>query len=333
MEVRDSSDEITFGHLARGLKNLYHSFLIRLYLLFQFIIKRWLVLLILILLGIGLGYLRDSRQTTKKKTTFITQINYSGVPVIYDAVDQLAGRIDNRDIDFLKQHHLSRQGKPILKKIKISPVINLNDILRRYTGSPGQESMAEELLKQASKEEKKVLSSPVFEPQYKVHKIEIVASNEADQSTIEGVLNFLNENKTLQKSKEVYQKSLNSKIHEYELNIAQLDSIFQRLGESENAATSAQNIVVLPGTQRSLENMHQILREKGRMMENLEELRADKLSYDEPVALLNTPYWQMDTRLFVKKIVQFPILLIVLYFLFAILAGGIRKGKRLAERN
>lgn len=325
-----SEDEVTFGDLAKGFRHLYHSFLIKMYQFFQFIWKSWLLLLILIIIGAGVGFWLDSRQTPQKKTTLITQINYSSAAVIYDAVDQLNRKIKDNADEFLTHYNLTdKNNRAVLKRVEIAPVVNLNDILSHYHMTPEQDRLAHELIKEAEKEEGDLLTSEVFTSQYKTHKVKVTASKAADQAIIKAVMNYLNANENLQIKKKVYQKSLTTKIHENKLNIIQIDSILQRLGEGNTGMTNSH--IFMP--QRNFADIHLILREKSRLMDELERLQAKYLKYEKPIVILNKPYWQKDTSFFIKRVYKFPAYLVLLYLLIAFLASGIRKGKRLTAHR
>ncbi len=334
METQNAPDEITFGHLAQGIRNLYHAFLMRVYELLRFIYKNWIVFLILILLGFGIGYLMDTQKPAAKNARLIVQLNYSSTPVIYEAIEHLNAKLKGHDYDFLKAHHLYKKGHSLIKEVEITPVVDLSQALQQFRKDSKQGDLVRYLLKQAGKENPEILTSDLFLSQYKLHKIEIKGSRQADPSTLQGILDYLNNNKGLQKAKAVYQKSLAFKIHEHKLNIAQIDSIFKRLGERNTLGSIGNNNPVsLYESGQSILDLSKIIREKRTLMEDLEELQADAVNYDNPVAVLNTPDWTRDVKSFFERILWLPITLVAAYMVLAFAISGIKKGKRLTEQQ
>lgn len=334
MEVQNSTDEITFGHLAKGIRHLYHAFLIRLYKFVQFIYKNWIVLLILILLGFGIGYFLNSQKQPDKEAHIIAQLNYSSVPIIYDAVKQLNEKIKNNDPEFLTSHDLYKNGHSLLKEITITPVVNLDQLIKHYQTNPRESEIAKSLINEATKENDEILTSELFRSQYKLHEITVSATAEADRSAVENIVKYLNDNESLRAVQKVYQKSLQFKIREYELNIAQMDSIFERLGDQNSLITSGTNPISLyDGRPLSFEDLHHTIREKRRLMDDLEEMQADAVKYDNAAVVLNSPEWTMDSQSFFERILWIPVIFVVAYLLLASMAAGIKKGKRLAEQK
>lgn len=330
MATQEPTDEITFGDITKGFKNLYHACLIRLYLFFRFIFKNWIALLLLIVMGATIGYFWNT--TPKQKSTLVTQINFESAHVIYNAVDQLDEKIKNKDKEFLEEYNLYGQEQPLIEKIEIAPVVNLNDIMRNFTPTVGHETLQEILINQAGEEEEELLRSELLIPFYKKHKIDIKASNEAEQSVLDEVISYLNSNELLQDSKGVYQTSLESKIHENQLNIVQIDSLLQKLG-GEHKFNSGDNQVFVNADGSNIEDLHHLLQEKSRIMNDLESLQADQLINHDPVVLLNKGQLETDVDLFYNKILWLPLFLVVIFLIGSLLGSVYNKGKKLVEQK
>lgn len=330
MERQDTSEEITFGHLAKGLRSLYHSFLVGLYRFIRFVIKNGIVLLILLIVGIVISYFLDSRKSVDRQTQLIVQVNFAGVPLTYDAIDQLNGKIKNEDEIFLKKFNLYGKDGSALKDLAVEPVTDFRDVLHQYEDNLGDNTWMADFLGQVLKMQDEFLKSEVFIPQYKRHKIKVKATAGADESTIQGILAYLNTNQKMQEAKSVYRHSLASKIHEYQLNIAQLDSLLQRMGERDRRGTTANPQISIHAQGMAMENLDRLLIQKNKMMNDLERYRADELNYENPVVLLNMPFWETEQRSLWIRFLQLPFLLILGYMLLALAIAGINKGKALA---
>src|SRR5699024_5145534 len=153
MEIQEGSEEVTFGHLVRGIRKLYHSFLIRLYRFSRFLSRNWIPILALLIIGFLGSYFLDSQKVLQKNTTLIVQVNFESTSIIYDAVEQLEGKIRDNDQEFLSRYHLNSENQSLLKTIEISPVVNLKDLLRQYETADEQNHLVTDLLNHVNKNE------------------------------------------------------------------------------------------------------------------------------------------------------------------------------------
>jgi hypothetical protein len=63
---QSNADEIDLGLIFTSLKNTFNNLLIRLYYAFQFLIKKWWVIGIILILGIASGYLYEKYNKAEK---------------------------------------------------------------------------------------------------------------------------------------------------------------------------------------------------------------------------------------------------------------------------
>src|SRR5699024_3738663 len=281
----------------------------------------------LLAIGIGGSYYLNNQNKTTQETDLIVQINFSGVPLVYSSVDQLNGEIENSDLTFLQPYGLTHKNQSILKQIKIEPIVDLKRLRQEYEGSSEQNTVIADLLKQAVKDKGEFLTSEILTPNYKQHKITVRANQGVDSSTVTNILGYLNDLAKLQDVKSVYQQSLAFKIAEYKLNIGQLDSLFQRIGEQKELVYEANLAFSISTQQPGHANLEQLLVQKNKMMNDLEMMEADQLNYDHPVVLLNNPTWKTDHRSFYVQYIRLPLMLIVGYLILALLVSGIKKGR------
>ncbi len=316
MATHNSSEEISIYDLGRGIKKIYHAILVGLY---RFFIKRWIVLLLLIIVGIALGFFSKKVIKPGKKTTLIVQLNYNSAHLIYNAVGQLERKIKDHDVSYLKQHHFYKDKHMLLTDISIAPVVDLDDILYKINLN---ENTTQLLTAQFSREGS--LYSKVLIPQYTLQYITIKTTRRADLSLVKRVVNFLNSNKILQGLKTTYTQDLSTKLHEYSFSIAQIDSILKNLGTSIPTKNSTK--ISIQTDQGGLVGLPEILAHKANLLDKVTRLKAISLHYNEPVVLMNTPIYQ---NLKGRRLIQYPIILIVLYLLFTLVVSGCKKANQL----
>lgn len=328
MTTQNSSEEISVGQLFGSLRRAYHSLLIKFYHLFQFLLRNWIILLALLIGGIVGGYFWNQNKKTKKETTLIVRVNYNSVDYVYNAVDQLFSKVKDSDEDFLSPYNFFKDGVSLIRKIEIEPVVSVNDILEKTPEFYGNI----DLLIEQTTSSMKVFTSDMFVSQFKTHKIDLRVGNQADNSIIDDVVVFLNDNEILQNAKETYKANLRRKIEENQYSVTRIDSILQRMGTSNRARPSSAQVYVHTD-ETNVTDLRALLQEKTRIMNSLEEMEVNMLNYDEPVIVLNKPVLKEHSGFFSNKVLWLPIALIMLFLGISWLSYLIKKAKYLAENQ
>ena len=73
----NNSEEIELGVLFKGIKRFLKKILILIYRFIQFLIRSWIVILILILLGAVTGYFFNKIIKPSQETVLIVQTNFN----------------------------------------------------------------------------------------------------------------------------------------------------------------------------------------------------------------------------------------------------------------
>lgn len=321
------SEELDIAKIMEKVKQGYHSFLIGAYNIFYFFVSRWIILLVLIVLGLVAGYFLQNDKYSKE-TTLLVQVNFDGVNYVYDAVEQLENKIQERDTISLKEIGFDSGNKLVIKKIEIEPVVDVLEIVR---SDKGDERNVEVLLDQ-SKLEDDLLTSDIFIPKYKLHKISLYFASYADQNTISNFLDYLNNNPIMNEIKDITQESVRKEIIQNEQSISYIDSIVKAYGivPKMNAGASQiyfNNMDINNG------NVHLLFEQKNLIIEKNKNLRIELLKYDNIVQLLNKPMLQVKKGFFDNKIIALPILFVLVFILFSILKYFYLKAKRLSLLN
>ena len=216
MAQQNSSEEVDLGSIFGKVRDVYHGVLISFYKAFQFLFRSWWVFLVLITAGIILGYFWENVSKQSKESTLYVQINFDAAPFIYDAVEALNTKIIENDTVFLKNLRLYSNNTLLIRKIEIEPLVSISDILEKIDQN---NSNVETFLEQAQYEDN-LLTSEIFISDYKTHKIQIIGSSEANNETIEILLNYLNNNRILNEIKVVTINNTIKKINQNSQNIA-----------------------------------------------------------------------------------------------------------------
>lgn len=326
MTHRNSQEELQFGSMFQSVKKGYESFLIRFYRFSHFLIKSWWILLLLIVGGALLGYYFQNLSRGKEANIYV-QINFEASNYIYDAIENLELKIRNKDSQFFEKLGLTDDGSIVLTNIEIEPLVSLNDIFERID-EDNKNVVA--FLEQAQYEEN-LLTSEIFVPTYKTHKIELKTLGSADDDVIGKVMAYLNSNVMLNKIKDVNVERTLLKIRQNERNIAHIDSLNRVLGDRDkNGGTSSQIYV----NTSQLVNLHFLYEELNKYVDENKSLNIELLKYDEVVTVMNKPLLQEPKlKLLDRKMIIFPILFIIIYFVIIFLLKSYSRAKKLSEHR
>lgn len=326
MAEQNSSEEVDLGIVFNRIRGFYHSFLISFYRALKFLIRNLVIIIILVIIGLVLGYFLDRNLKHNKQTELIVQINFDGGNYIYNTIAQLQNKIQDKDTVYLKDIGLYENGETLLKSIEISPIVSITEILKK---TPENDRNVDLFLQQAQYEDQ-LLTSEIFIPEYKTHKIELIASDSADYNTINTLIEYLNDNKILQQSKEITIESSKLKIRENKLSIIYIDSVTKNYGSRSKSEAPAGQIYINT-MQSNIDYLHMLFREKVNIMEELQSLQIELLKYGEPVVLLNKPVLQIKKSLFSKKMFVLPLLFFIFFIIISIIISLFRTARRLSD--
>lgn len=328
MATNHSSDEITMGKLTQSIRSIYYSFIILLYRFFKFLLRNWIVLIVIIGIGIGLGVWKNSIQNPSREGTLIVQINFKSANQIYQSIEVLNERIKNDEEKFLKKYHFYEDTHLLLKSIEIEPIINLTEVLQYLP----ENNRSFELLMDETNFKDELLSSEVFLPLYRLHKLKITISHRGDQEEIiKNVLAYLNSEEEINNLKSVFYQNLETKIKEAELTIAGIDSIIKRLGSAHNIGTAGQ--VYVSSNDNNIESLHLLLQEKDRALIQLEDLKIDQKRNEEIVVSTSEPLFNKKQGLLYNKAIIYPILFLLIFFFISWLRHSFNKAASMLEKQ
>lgn len=212
--MNSQSSEIEIG-------TIFKNTLMKLIFFFK---KNFSILLILIILGIGVGYSLNPLFKSYESKVIIAP-NYSSVDYIYNEIDLINSRIADRDSIFLNKIGITKD----IKKIEIKPINNIYQFV--------QESDSNfELLKLFAEDGdiNKVAEDETTSKNYKTHQI-ILSTNlpRLNSNDINKLLAYLNNNNYYKKIKDISIKNEKVRLNLNEKTIDQINSVFSKFDAPE----------------------------------------------------------------------------------------------------
>lgn len=322
-----SNDEIDLGVIFEKIKEGYYNFLVFLYGLFKFILKSWIIILVLIVAGVVYGFIKDNPEKARE-TTLLVQINGDAASYVYDAIDQLQWKIYERDTVLLKKMGFYKNEVFFIGKVDIEPVVNVMDIVDQTP----ENNRNFEIVMEETQYEDQVLTSDIFVPEYQVHKITMTLGYWANQTHIDRFLEYLNDNDAYNGKAEVHKKNLKFRIDENYKSIAYMDSLFNTYGKPVSEIKKGENDVV-SFFDLNITNIDRVFLEKGLLMEKNQKLELLYSDFDSLVVLLNKPMLAIKKSFFDKKKLIYPIVFVFAFLAFSAIRYYFFKAKKLSEER
>ena len=123
---QNSSDqEIDIFQLSRSINRFFDRANRSVFRAIQFFIRNWIIVLILVVLGAGLGYYLDSNKKSYNNQIVVTP-NFESVDYLYAKVDLIQSKIAAGDVDFLK-NTVGISNPQAIRRIEIKPIADVQE--------------------------------------------------------------------------------------------------------------------------------------------------------------------------------------------------------------
>jgi len=314
-----SNDEIDLMRLVRSLKKGFHNLLISLYHFIQFLLRNWIVITILFIVGVGLGYWKDTITEIGKESNLILKINMEDASYLYDAVEKLNRKIADNDIAFLQKYELYKE-QALIKKVELKPMVELNRIAAQYDASDNRNlDLFFENINEETVDFNEELS-------YKSKRqwAKIALSVNATTSTITNFIKYLNDNPQAREAHEIYKLQLKERIHRNEDIISQIDSIInkmiQDIGRVNELNLNSKSTAAI------------LLENKNSYAESQFNARKTLITSESIIVALNNIelYNKQRGLSSIKKLV-YPVILILVFIIFCGLIKFYKRLKKISE--
>jgi len=320
----NKQEEIDLFLVLDKLTKAYHGLLASIYRGFRFVMKHWIVLLVLILGGYFGGQAWQRSITPTKEAKLIVQNNFDSSSYVYNAIELLNVKYKQGDKSFLKKHGFDLES-PDLDDIVIEPIVNIMDLLEKTETS---DRNLDSYINKADFEED-LLISEVFYPEYTYHKITLSTAKN-DRKIVDKILNYLNSNEKFNEIKEIVIEETKLRLERNDISITNIDAIFDEYaGKNEGDPNPSQ--VFFKSQQNN--NLHQLIDKKKELIEENEKLKKELVKYNQVVSLVNNPGFYRTSSFTDKKKTFLPIFLVFVYIGFFVVRGIYRKGKMYAEES
>lgn len=307
----NENQDIDLTHVFEKLKNAFKGILVLIYRFMRFLMRNVAILGILLITGVLLGFIWQHFHKPNYESEIIIQSNLESAKYLYETVELLDDKINQRDTIFLKNLGLYYQERSLIKKIEIKPVIQLKNLLEEYRQFDDNQvvTMLENI-----DGGKDFFESESLIWDYKFHTLNIVLSSDATELTLHRILLFMEDNEELQKLRNIEVKNLHERRQANNYTIAQIDTLLRNLNKSLiSTGISGSQMLINAGDgfdlPRTIENKNGLLTTNAAIDRQL-------LGLQNLVYVVNSPTLIQRQTLLGTTIISFPFILIFLFILF-----------------
>jgi hypothetical protein len=306
------SDEIDLTNLFSMFKEKIKGWIVLLFDLIDFIIKKWIFITTLIILGLVSGYLTQDNYDHNKKATVLVRINFDTVDYVYSEIDLINAKIIEKDSLFFSEMGLIGDSIQV-KKIEITPIVRFKEIIERYKEN---DRKLEGLLRNLEFNDDDVESYETFKSEYYFHTIKLTLSNNANQETLEKIIEYINSNKILEEIKVSSVRHIKFQIENNLISIKQINNVINAYKTNESLTSPSDQIFVVDKNF----NMSEMFERKNEL-QGLNAVLNNFLVYSKDiVVVVNKPkIIEENTKFRSNRIVFFPSVFVFIFLLFSFL--------------
>ena len=235
------NNEIDLLYLYKKIKEILRGWVTNLFRMLDFVIKKWIIITCLIIIGLALGYYNQTNSKPLKKATSLIRINFNAVAYVYSEIENLNNKILENDINFFNENGFNSETL-LVNELEISPIINFHDILEKYDTN---DRKLEGLLKNLEFDEENLKIYETFTTEYKHHTLNYTLNNEADNESVYKIIDYLNNNILLNDLKESTKKNIEQQIINNLKSIKQIDNIIETYKSNKSLPSQNEQIYVV----------------------------------------------------------------------------------------
>lgn len=300
--AQNSQDEIDLSVISRSIRNLFSSISSFIYNCIQFFIRNIIIIIVLVILGVALGYFLKSGDKKYEHNITVTP-NFGSVEYLYDKIELLQSKIANRDTVYMKSVGFTNSEN--LLKIDIKAIVDIYKFVK--TDEINYKTF--ELLADGANVSKVIEETPTAR-NYKFHKIEFVTKGKIGDKTVQELLAYLNNSAFYQKMQVEYTDELKVKITANEISIKQIDAILNAAAQNLTENRTASNFSYY---NQSLQ-LPELIYSKNNFLRLQLENKVDLMMFDKVVKESSTmTNIKLKSKINNLLVIIVPILLIILF--------------------
>ncbi|MFH6986434.1 hypothetical protein ACHRVW_01680 [Flavobacterium collinsii] len=319
----NADQEIDLALVSKKINNFFQGINASIFRGIQFFIRNWVIVLILVLVGFGLGMFLDNTQK-RYEHEIIVAPNFGSTDYLYAKIDLINSKIKENDTLFLKETVGVKQPKS-LKFIEIKPI---TDIYKLIENKPENFELIK--LMADNGDIKKIIEDNLTSKNYRYHRISVATDDLNGDKITKSLLNFLNETEYYKKIQEAKLINVKEKMIQNDTTISQINGVLQGFSSNLNSSQKSDKLVYFNDNTQ----LNDVIKTKGDLVNEQGNYKIELIGYDKIVKDISTTLNIEKTGLLYgnKKLIL-PLLFIFIFILLKSFKSFYRKQKLILEKN
>ena len=305
------NEELDIIVLMEKIKLMFLSLFLQIFRRTKSIFLKWKQLLVVVLVGLAVGYLLTDKEKQKsKQANILVKVNFDAGNYVYDAIALINSKISTGDLSFFNQEMMLDETE-VIDEISITPIVDIKDIMEKDINANEVRALFENL-----EYEDSFSVTQGFRSDYDYHLITLNVSDNSSISTVGKVIDYFNRNPLFAELKDRNLQRISSVIYDNEQTINQIDKIIDHYS-SQKEINSAQfyidNKDIRP---------NDLIKTKVNLQKENEELKNESLISKQTVMIINdTNVLIEDKSLSSNLMIYYPIMFLGLYVFISLSIG------------
>jgi len=310
-QINTTADEIDLLYLYKKLKRIVRGWIRAMFNALDFCLRNWIIILVLLIVGVGLGYYLQQNQAVSKEAKVLIKVNFDAGSYLYSAAQVLDRKIGERDAEFLQKIGLDTL-RPSINGLELEPIIDVKDITEDFEVT---DRNLDPILRyvEFNMEEEELYQT--FAHDYNYHYLKIRLSPRGTVQDINKVLDYLNASELLKEHKNTALSTIQEKLDANKESIAQINSFLEEYLKKQRETTVPNAAYYVERDMRP----DLLMTTKNDLLLENKTLQQEMVYYkDAVVPMSGLEVFPSASSLFDKKIIVLPILLIGAFLLLAL---------------
>ncbi len=306
----NNKEEVDIFYVYKAFLNRLKGLFRECFKAFDFIVGKWVLLLILIAVGVGSGYFLNSLKNDVKEAKILLKTNFKSADYVYSVVESLNAKITEKRET--KKRFYKQEGIPTvfaeMGEMTLEPVINLRDLVEGYEpNSPNFDGILRYVEFEFEEDGEITQIAETFTGQYKYHKLKIVVTDSTKNSVIDTLVSYINSSEYLTNYKDIYQKTLEDGIKNNKETIKQINEVIATYNKHESYPTRSSELYIVDKNF----SVAQLLATKLELEKEIETFRREMAELDQVVVNMNHPtLYKKERSLTENNMLLIPLLLV-----------------------
>jgi len=303
----NDDQEVDLILISKKINNFFQRINASIFRAIQFFIRNWMIVLVLILAGFGLGMILDKTQNSYQHEIIVSP-NFGSTDFLYAKIDLINSKIKENDTVFLK-NTVGIQNPRSLKRIEIKPVADVYNFIKNKPENF-------ELIKLMAEDGdiKKVLEENTTSKNYTFQTIILsTMKKSSEEKLIKPLLSYINTSDYYSKiQKEVY-KNVELKMQQNDSIIKQIDGVLNNFSNSTNGALKNDKLMYYNENTQ----LNDIIKTKDALLHEQGNHRIELIGFDK-IIKDNSIYLNLELKRYANGSLKFllPVLFILIFVMF-----------------